>query len=300
MVGIKEGLVFNIQRYSIHDGPGIRTVVFLKGCPLRCVWCSNPESQNLFREKRFIEKRCINCKKCISICPVNAMNQQRVINLDKCLDCGACIDTCYSEALQYVGNILSDEEILEEVKKDLVFYKDKGGITLSGGEPLLQNEFVSSLLRLCKKSSINTVVETSGFVKWDTLNELAELIDLFYYDIKHINSKIHNELTGKPNELIVENLEKLLDKKRNNVIVRIPLIKGMNCDFENISGIGVFLKKINYHNEVHLLPYHRFGTGKYKQLDREYLAQSAEIPTENDIRNYSSILEQYHLTTKVY
>jgi len=190
------GLIFDIQRYSIHDGPGIRTLVFMKGCPLRCLWCSNPEGQLSYPEIMYSAKKCIKCWECIKVCPSRAISKNNNSNInisrENCTNCGKCSSVCYSEALQLVGKYITVEETLRLIEKDETFYDvSNGGITLSGGEPLVQIEFVKELLKACKKEGINTAIETCGYAKWENIESIIDLIDVIFYDIKHMNPQRH-------------------------------------------------------------------------------------------------------------
>lgn len=267
------GMIFNIQRYSIHDGPGIRTLIFLKGCPLRCLWCSNPEGQSTGPDIMFAENKCIKCYNCFKLCSINAIsieNNTISINRRICNYCGVCTSNCFPEALKFVGKYISIKEALKIIEKDNIFYKvSSGGVTLSGGEPLMQIKFVKELFEACKLKKINTAIETSGYVKWEDLKSIIYLTDTFFYDIKHMSPTKHFELTGASNKIILENLKKL-SKLHNNIIIRMPLIIGYNDQTENLKLMADFLNKLKKIKYIEILSYHEFGKNKYAQLGKKY------------------------------
>ena len=292
-----KGIVFNIQKYSIHDGPGIRTVVFLKGCPLRCEWCSNPESNQIDIEMMYNCKICISCKQCISVCTKNALSfneDNNFINIDHkvCDNCGECGEICPSGALSLAGRYMSVEEVLHEVKKDILFYrKSGGGITLSGGEPGAQPDFSEAILKSIYSIGIHTAIETCGYYNEKILKKLARWTDLFLYDIKHVDDKKHIYGTGVSNQLILDNFKKLI-KSDASVIVRIPVIPEFNATQEDMECIGQFLLKIGGFKEIHLLPYHRLGDsktislGKAKKIERKLLSTKELLDLKTTIQKF--------------
>lgn len=296
------GNVFNIMRYSIHDGPGIRTTVFLKGCPLNCWWCHNPESQSYQQELIVWKDRCINCGKCVKVCPTEALalvNGQITAILDKCNVCGKCTDVCNTEAIEIVGKERSVEQVMEDIEKDLIFYDESGGgATFSGGEPLSQQHFLKKLLIQCKDKEIHTAVETTGYTKFENIQEIADYVDLFLYDVKLIDSNKHKKYTGVANDIILANLRKL-SSIHNKIIVRIPIIPGVNDDDDNISKIGEFILSLKSVREVHLLPYHKAGVEKYKRLNREYKLQDTLTPDDLKVNELAKKLQQFGLITKI-
>ncbi|MFX1451911.1 MAG: glycyl-radical enzyme activating protein [Promethearchaeota archaeon] len=295
------GTIFNIQRYCIHDGPGIRTLVFFKGCPLRCLWCSNPESQELSPEILFSSNKCIGCGKCAEVCPENAIikSTDKRINRDKCNLCLKCIETCYAEALEVAGKKMTLEEVVKEVEKDRPFYeKSNGGITVSGGEPLMQPKFLKALLKECKSRGINTAIETCGYANWSTFEEILEYLDLILMDLKHINTDSHKELTGKSNEIILENIKKISELKKP-IIIRYPLIPGYNDSIETVNKIGKFVQNLEGVNEINIIPFHRLGESKYEKLDREWTMHEVEPPTTERLEEIKKILESYGLKVKI-
>jgi pyruvate formate lyase activating enzyme len=273
MVQPLRGLIFDVQRFSIHDGGGIRTLVFLKGCPLRCLWCCNPESQRGQPELMLFPARCIGCGRCLEACPQGAVvaGGQGTFLTDRalCVACGTCAETCPANARALRGRSVTVEELLREVERDRVFYSTSGGgVTVSGGEPLLQAAFVAAFLRACKSRAIDTAVETCGHVAWSDLALVLPYVDAFLYDVKHLDSTAHRRLTGVGNELILANLRHLA-KEGVPTIIRMPLVPGANTDAESVRAVAQLARKVSA-VELHLLPYHRFGEAKYSTLGRGY------------------------------
>ena len=265
---MRSGLIFDIKKYTIHDGPGIRTAVFFKGCPLRCLWCANPESQHSAKEFFFWPERCLHCDSCINACKkgaiINKNEKSKEINAGKCDFCGDCVQECYSEALQFVGRQIGVEELLREFKKDTDFYWDSnGGVTFSGGEPFFQADFLHQALIACKEENLHTAIETCGFVPWKTMKKVLPFVDLFLYDLKFMDEKKHRRNTGVSNRIILANLEKLAETHR--VIVRVPLIPRINDDEDNIMRMGKYLSQYKKIEEINLLPYHELGIAKYEE-----------------------------------
>lgn len=284
------GTIFNIQKYSVHDGPGIRTIVFLKGCPLSCAWCSNPESQAIRPQLAYNQGRCLGLKKCVrcvEVCPKGAISpnpdHSLNINRDACRLCEGleCAGACPSQGLIVYGESMSVGDILDKVEQDAIFYKRSGGgMTLSGGEPLHQPEFALALLEGARKRRLRTAVETCGQAPWDTLAEAAKLLHTVLYDIKHVDSERHKLATGAGNELILDNLGRLLTEfPKLPVQVRTPVIPGFNDDDEVARRIGAFLA--GYENVgFEALAYHRLGTQKYAFLGRDYPMGEETLPKE--------------------
>jgi pyruvate formate lyase activating enzyme len=297
----EEGVVFDIQRFSIHDGPGIRTLVFLKGCNLRCPWCSNPESQRFEPELFFHPERCIGCKNCLNACPhgsITLEDGQLSFNRYLCQNCGKCSYVCYAEARLIRGRQMSAELVLEEVLKDGPFYRNSGGgVTVGGGEPLAQADFAAAILKKCKEKGLHTAVETAGYVPWPKIEKVLPYTDLFLYDVKHMDPKKHREHVGTDNRLISANLKRLVERK-NKVVVCVPLIPGFNDTASEIDAIAHFaasqgIKKIN------LLPYHRFGEGKYLLLGRTYQFQGRKKLSEEEIEGLRKVAAARGLRVKV-
>ena len=298
---MRKGLVFDIKRYAIHDGPGIRTTVFFKGCPLNCLWCDNPESQRYTKEFIFWPERCLHCDSCVVVCKEKAIiknEAHRGVEETKCNYCGDCIQECYSEALQIIGKEMSVAELVTEVEKDVDFFRESGGgVTFAGGEPFSQADFLIDVLKGCKGRNLHTAMETCGFVSWDILERVSPHVDLFLYDIKHMNEDKHKTLTGVSNRLILSNLERIA--AMNEVIVRMPLIPDINDDEENIKAVGAFLSRLGKIGEVHLLPYHRLGVSKYEKLKKEYRLHKIAPPVQGGIEAVQRVLEQFGLRVNV-
>jgi glycyl-radical enzyme activating protein len=273
MPQVLKGKVFNIQRYSINDGPGIRTTVFLKGCPLECLWCDNPESQKNFPELLYLDSLCTKCLRCLQMCPTGAtaLDQEGKIRIDRkiCKTCGACVRVCLTTARTIIGQMMTVEEVMEVVNKDALFFRNSGGgVTFSGGEPCSQPEFLMDLLQESRKRGFHTSLDTSGYVPWRVLSPMLEWIDLILFDIKHMDPRKHQKLTGVDNRLILRNFKRIL-REGKDVIVRMPLIPGLNDSDENIDELGRWLTDSKI-IEVHLLPYHRLGINKYVALSLPY------------------------------
>jgi len=268
------GLIFNIQRYSIHDGPGIRTTVFLKGCPLRCFWCQNPESQSTRTEIMLDKSICTRCGACISICrsEANVLREKSVlINRDKCTGCGACVERCLPAARKLEGTAITPEEVMAVVMKDKAMYKTSGGgITLSGGDPVMQPQFSLALLKKSKENGLHTAMETCGYTKWENLENLLKYTDYLFYDIKTIDREHHKTGTGCDNQLILENAIKAVAVVRD-MHVRCPMIPGFNDTEESVASIAKFVsKELRLPAErFTLLRYNKYAEGKYERLDRE-------------------------------
>ncbi|MCT4542328.1 MAG: glycyl-radical enzyme activating protein [Vallitalea sp.] len=295
----QNGMIFNIQRFSLHDGPGIRTIIFLKGCGLRCKWCSNPESQNTKKQIMYIEKNCINCNKCMEVCPTGAIQLQndKKISYEKCTLCGKCVEVCYAEALEMTGENATVKEVCDIIMKDSVYYRRSGGgVTLSGGEALLQPKFARDILKACKNNGINTAIETAAFVTKESLKLVLPYTDLVLLDIKIMEDELHKKYTGQSNETILENAKYIA--QHCNTIIRIPIIPGVNDTESNIRDTVNFAKKINI-NEIHLLPYHRLGTNKYEYLGCSYEMKSTNVPTNNQINELKNIVNSYGLKCRI-
>jgi len=294
------GNIFNIQKYSIHDGPGIRTTVFFKGCPLNCWWCHNPESQSSFPELIFWKDRCIHCKTCITTCPLGALTLEDGLVLTdkgKCTLCGECVQKCPTIAREIIGQKMTVEEIMEEIEKDGVFYRESGGgVTFSGGEPLMQQDFLEELLRNCHQKKIHTTLDTTGYCNWHFLDGISRFVDLFLYDIKIMNDEAHIKYTGVSNQIILENLKKL-SAKGENIIIRIPIIPDINDDMQNITDIGKSLKSMNI-KFIELLSYHNIASEKYARLGKSYALEDTRVPDKDKLSKISKLLQKFDLTVK--
>lgn len=266
-----EGVLFNIQRYSLHDGPGIRTIPFFKGCPLACKWCSNPESQHPQPELLFKKSDCIRCGKCIEVCRQQALsvNNASFIDRERCIDCGKCTQVCPTQALEMKGKRMTVAEVMRELQKEENLYRRSGGgITLSGGEPLAQPAFARELLKACKQKGWHTAMETTGFATTEVIADVFPYVDLALTDIKAINPAVHQANTGMDNRQILENLLRI--SFMTKTIVRIPVIPGVNDNTEEIRHIVKFARLMSHVDTLHLLPYHAFGENKYSLLGRIY------------------------------
>jgi len=277
---VKKAIIFNIQRYSLHDGGGIRTVIFFKGCPFRCPWCSNPESQNFNAEVMKKKNLCINCSSSsVYKCKVNP-------------------DDCPTGALEVVGKEYTVEEVLKEVKKDIVFYETTGGgVTLSGGEPLSQGIFVIELLKELKKLGINTAIETTGIGKWDIMNEISENVDIVLWDFKIMDKNKSTEIICADVELMKTNFAKII-KKFVMVIPRLPLIPGYTAHLENIKEIIEFVSGFGI-KEVDILPFHQYGSSKYKALGRKYNLKYLKLLSEDEIKDIQNFIQRYEITAVI-
>lgn len=267
----QEGIVFDIQRYSIHDGPGIRTIVFLKGCPLSCRWCCNPESQIMKPVVMYQQKSCVQCGRCIKACALGAISfdNPTFVDREKCVSCGKCVDVCISGALSMKGRVQTVWETIQTVQKDATHYRRSGGgLTLSGGEPLTQPDFALELLKAAKERGWTTAMETTGFAPVEVIDRVMPYVDYALVDIKHINSDIHKQFTGVPNERILENAQRIASI--TNAVVRVPTIPGFNDNAATFEAIGQFALTMHGVKTIHLLPYHTFGENKYGLLGQAY------------------------------
>ena len=303
----RKALIFNVQKYNMYDGPGVRTLVFFKGCPLRCKWCANPEGLERKHQVMFKSDSCINCGACVSVCPVGIhfiskeLKHEMHRNID-CIGCRKCEDVCTESALSIVGQVKTVSELMEIIEEDIAFYDTSGGgVTLGGGEVLMQPEFAANLLMACKQEGINTAIETCGYAKLEAVLQVAEFTDLFLFDIKHIDAERHYQLTGVHNERILENLKELL-RKRYNVKVRMPLLKGINDSQDEIERVINFLMPFrDYKNfkGIDLLPYHKLGVNKYTQLQMEYPIQGDPSLSSNELDVIESWIKKYDFPVMV-
>lgn len=288
---MNRGIIFNIQKFSIHDGPGIRTTVFLKGCPLKCKWCSNPESQLENIQILYEQTKCIHCKKCIQTCPQNAIqmiDEHIYIDFDKCVGCLQCVNNCPSVALSHEGEYKEIDEIVATCLQDKDFYEESGGgITISGGEGMGQPQFLKQLINKLKQHDLHVAIETTGYIQPDIFQELAPLFDLLLFDVKHYDSNKHYQGTSVHNELIIDNL-KWAFENNINILPRIPVIPDFNTSLKDAQGLADLLANIGI-KKVQLLPFHQFGEKKYELLNRKYSLKNKKALYPEDLKDYQQI-----------
>ncbi len=317
------GLVFDIQRFSLHDGHGIRTLVFMKGCPLRCAWCSNPESQSARPEIMFFEDRCLDCGRCLEACPEGEALREGwplasgagPLSARACRGCGRCVEVCYAEARQLVGRWMSVQAVLDVVLRDRVFYEESGGgVTVGGGEPTFQAGFVAELLKRCRESGLHTALETCGYAPWEKLARILEQVDQLLLDIKHMDGTRHLEMTGVDNGRILDNA-RLASRAMaaraaaartgaagggGEMVVRVPLIPGFNDGAENLHRLGRFVRdELAGVRRVDLLPYHSTGESKSLRLGRGYAMGGAEPQSPEQVGAAREVLRSYGLDVQI-
>jgi pyruvate formate lyase activating enzyme len=295
-------MIFDIKHFSTHDGPGIRTTVFLKGCPLSCLWCHNPESQSSQPELMYHPSLCIGCLECLKVCPQAAISQNGgSLHTDQkqCDLCGECVKVCFSAARELIGSQPSVHEILKEIKKDISFYdQSDGGVTFSGGEPLLQPMILLDLLKACKELDIHTTVDTSGYASQEVFQELLPWVDLFLYDLKAMDETLHKRLTGVSNQLILENLI-WLSKLGKKVIIRVPVVPGFNDSPQEMQQLATFAAGLPSLSGIELLPYHPIGMEKYSRLQRVYTLKETIAPSEENLQKMANFLRNFHLEVQI-
>jgi pyruvate formate lyase activating enzyme len=291
-----KGLVFNIQRFSVNDGPGIRTTVFFKGCPLHCKWCHNPESISPDPELVLRADRCVRCGDCYEHCKNHAVRKVDdgfATIRDVCVECGECVEICSADARELAGKEMTKAQVMIELEKDVIFYEQSGGgASFSGGEPLLQHEFLLSLLTACKEQGIHTVVDTSGMTAPGILEQVSRYVDLFLYDLKILDDEKHRKYTGVSNSSIIGNL-RLLSAWKKKVIIRVPIIPGVNDAPADILATGEFVASLGNVTEIHLLPYHTIGVEKYRRLGAAYEMQQTLPPSADDLSIIVKELRKY-------
>lgn len=295
------GIVFNIQRFSIHDGPGIRSTVFLKGCPLRCSWCHNPEGISLKVENSFHDGRCIACGACAAVCPEGAQlleEGRRVYDRDLCRLCGRCVEECFAGALVAAARRMTVAQVLDELLADSAFFASSGGgVTLSGGDPLVQAAFSAAILARCKSEGLHTAIQTAAYCRWETLAGLLPLVDLVMLDIKHMDAAKHRAATGVPNRRILANARRLAQTDRP-LLIRVPVVPGVNDTVAEIAAIATFVAALNELRpaaasgrhipppiSMELLPFHRLASDKYRALGLEYRAGTLQSPATSLMRD---------------
>ena len=294
-------LVFNIQKFSTHDGDGVRTTIFFKGCPLKCRWCHNPESQRYEKELIFHHNKCVVCGKCVVKCPQQAnsiVDGKLVFDRDKCTACGVCTDWCIKEAREIAGKEYTVDELVKEAKKDQIFYEQSGGgVTLSGGEVMAQNiDYIEQLCKRLHREGISVFIDTSGYTKYENLKRLIPITDVFLYDIKAIDSEEHKDYIGVDNALILENLVKISNDGAG-IYARLPIIGKVNATDGYINSVIRFLEDNHVKvQQVNLLPYHDIGKGKYASLDRPYDEASMVKPDKELMEHFKAMFEEHGFT----
>jgi pyruvate formate lyase activating enzyme len=314
-------LIFDIRRYSINDGPGIRITIFMKGCPLRCAWCHNPESQSPKVQKLYTASKCIGAQDCIEVCPNNALkltSEGIVTDTTACNLCGLCAEACPSKAIEMSGKLYGVEDLMQIIERERVhFDHSNGGVTFSGGEPLMHPEFLIEMLKACGEKGLHRAVDTCGFASTETLLEVAKHTDLFLFDLKLMDHIQHKKWTGVDNRLILKNL-KILAETGANINIRIPFIKNVNTGVEEITGMAEFITRLPFKNRgsetlsddkagatpkqkmlVNLLPYHNIASGKYKKLEMFYNSTAMDEPTSEDLKTAAEIFEKYGIEVEV-
>jgi pyruvate formate lyase activating enzyme len=300
MSSCESGMVLDIVRFSLHDGPGIRTTIFLKGCPLSCKWCHNPESQSYKPQLSFDSSKCTNCLDCIPICPTHALSAtsgKLAVSFELCNACGDCVQTCPTDAFKIYGRLRTTDDVISIVLKDLAYYKNSGGgMTISGGEPMAQFKFTLDLLKAAKRNGVHTCVETCGYAPTERFSQLLDYVDIFLYDYKETDPVTHKRLTGVSNRLILKNLDFLYNQKAN-IILRCPIIPGINDTEEHLSGIRSLYKKYPNLGAVEILPYHNMGKTKAERIGATYELRDIATATREQGLRWVSLLRGYGYET---
>ena len=296
--------VFDIQPYSIHDGPGIRTTVFLKGCPLRCLWCHNPESNEHFPQLMFYSAKCVGCGACAAVCPnkaVSIIDGKASTDRAICTNCGTCVSACMHKAREITGKMMTVDEVMKKVASDKMFYDESGGgMTVSGGEPLAQPNFTKTLFEASHVLGIHTAIETSGFAPRETIKSVFPHADLVMYDIKAMDPALHRKLTGVDNAAILSNAKFARRELKKDMIIRIPVVPGLNGTVENLSATARFIRdELDRDIPVHLLPYHDLGDSKLDNLESSKKRLGIEAPSDEEMESFRKLFEEAGLTAQV-
>ena len=290
-----KGKIFDIQKFCINDGPGIRTTVFLKGCPLKCAWCHNPESQSGNPQLAYDAGKCLGCGRCAAVCPHGChsfSNGVHSFNRSKCAGCGKCIDTS-CPALSFYGSVADSDEIIVDVLKDKVFYETSGGgITISGGEPLAQSDFCVDLLKKAKEQGLHTCIETSGFASAETIEKTLPFVDIYLFDCKETDPENHKKYIGQDNAVILKNL-RMISQSGGKIILRCPIIPGVNDRAEHFSGIAKLAEELDGVSEIQIEPYHNLGKGKYSALGMEYSLESEPVPDSDTAEKWIGEIQKH-------
>ena len=296
------GRVFNILRYTVDDGPGTRSTVFLKGCPLKCPWCANPESQKPYPELSFRETTCIGCGRCAALCPqhcIEIVNGKARIDREKCDNCMKCADVCLNTAMKCMGEDMSINDVMKIIRRDKDFYDESGGgVTVSGGEPMMQSDFVAKLFKQLHDEGITTCIDTTGYFSREAMDKVIPHTDLVLFDLKHMDSDKHLKVVGVPTEPLHENLLEIL-KRNVEVIFRIPFIPGFNDNDKNIEETAVFVKENAPHAHVDILPYHEFGRDKYGSIGMKYRMPPTERPSDEQLAHCKEFFTNLGLDCQV-
>lgn len=291
------GRVFDIQRFSVHDGPGIRTTFFLKGCPLRCKWCHNPEGLSSAEQLQYVDEKCIMCGNCKRVCKENCHiinNEEHLVDFNKCKSCFECVSVCPSKALDKFGISITPEDVLENAQSDMAFYGEQGGVTFSGGEATMQINFLQEALKICKANGITTAVDTSGYTSWENYEKIIPYTDIFLYDIKAVSNDIHIDGTGVSNDRIIDNFKKLI-KNKCRIWVRTPVIQGFNASIEEMSKIADLIAETKGVEQVELMPYHKLGRNKYYQIGLDYPCEDMKTISNEDMQDYVKIFKDMQI-----
>lgn len=302
-IGAIAGMVFDVQHMCIHDGPGLRTTVFLKGCPLKCLWCQNPESQSGKPQLLFRREKCTGCGRCVENCPekCNIFSEDGKVTTDfqKCIQCMKCTSHCAAGARTVSGKLRKAADILKEVEGDKLFYGREGGMTLSGGEPLAQPLFSKALLQLAKKAGIHTAIESCCYASWETVQSVMEFVDVAILDIKHLDNTQHKFCTGVGNQVILRNISDVSEKMGIPVIIRMPIIPGYNESDKNLHDLGQFVRtNVPTCIEIGLLPFHRMGEGKRAGIGMVDVGFHSEPPEEDRMLYLREIVRSYGFLVK--